>query len=216
MAKVPTLLCFLKMLQVLFYAYLMKQARKRKCGCPKLLTMFGMVFLPGIQPDQQYGFRVEGPYDPLAGHRFNRHKLLIDPYAKAITGDIRFGPELFSFPMDRFNDRDRDLDFSDTDSAEAMPKAVVIDPSFDWEGDTHPDIPWDRTIIYEVHVRGFTQQNFKVPEALRGTYAGMCDPAAIAHLKKARRYSRRATACPPLRRTSGPPSDHWPTQLLGL
>jgi isoamylase len=141
-------------------------------------------FLPAIAPNQQYGFRVEGPYDPANGHRFNPHKLLIDPYAKAITGDIRFGPELFSFPMDHFSNRDRDLDFSDADSAEAMPKSVVIDPDFDWAGDTHPDIPWDRTIIYEVHVRGFTQQHSKIPEELRGSYAGMAHPEAIAHLKK--------------------------------
>ncbi|PZO55873.1 MAG: glycogen debranching enzyme GlgX [Phormidesmis priestleyi] len=141
-------------------------------------------FLPGIEPQQRYGFRVEGPYKPLEGHRFNPHKLLIDPYAKAITGDIRFGPELFSFPMDHFSDRDLDLEFSTADSAAAMPKSVVTDPSFDWAGDCAPDIPWDRTIIYEVHVRGFTQQNLKIPAELRGTYAGMAHPDAIAHLKQ--------------------------------
>ncbi len=140
-------------------------------------------FLPGIGPQQRYGFRVEGPYKPLEGHRFNPHKLLIDPYAKAITGDIRFGPELFSFPMDHFSDRDLDLEFSVADSAAAMPKSVVIDPSFDWDGDCAPDIPWDRTIIYEVHVRGFTKQNLAIPADLRGTYAGMAHPEAIAHLK---------------------------------
>ena len=84
-------------------------------------------FLPGIGPGQHYGFRVEGPYQPEAGHRFNANKLLIDPYAKAVTGDICFGPELFSFPMDHFGDRDRDLDFSTADSAASMPKSVVID-----------------------------------------------------------------------------------------
>ncbi|MEL6158888.1 MAG: glycogen debranching protein GlgX [Cyanobacteria bacterium J06623_5] len=140
-------------------------------------------FLPGVKPGQQYGFRVEGPYEPKQGHRFNPHKLLIDPYAKALTGDIRFGPALFSFPMDHFADRDRDLDFSELDSATAMPKAVVTETSFDWQGDRHPNITWDQTIIYEVHVRGFTRQNPKIPAELRGTYAGMAHPAAIAHLK---------------------------------
>ncbi|MEL7144237.1 MAG: glycogen debranching protein GlgX [Cyanobacteria bacterium J06643_4] len=140
-------------------------------------------FLPGIKPGQQYGFRVDGPYQPQKGHRFNVNKLLIDPYAKALTGDISFGPELFSFPMEQFADRDRDLNFSELNSAAAMPKSVVCDLAFDWQGDQHPDIPWDQTIIYEVHVRGFTKQSEKIPEALRGTYAGMAHPEAIAHLK---------------------------------
>ena len=140
-------------------------------------------FLPSIEPGQRYGFRVEGPYQPQHGHRFNANKLLIDPYAKALTGNIRFGPELFSFPMDDFENRDRDLDFSPTDSADVMPKAVVVESDFDWQGDQHPDISWDQTIIYEVHVRGFTQQHEKIPAELRGTYAGMAHPEAIAHLK---------------------------------
>ncbi|NJM96208.1 MAG: glycogen debranching protein GlgX [Phormidesmis sp. RL_2_1] len=151
---------------------------------PKVTNYVWHGFLPGIGPQQRYGFRVEGPYDPKAGHRFNPHKLLIDPYAKAITGDIRFGPELFSFPMDHFGDRDRDLAFSDADSAAHMPKSVVIDPSFDWQGDICLDTSWDRTIIYEVHVRGFTQQHPDIPPELQGTYAGMAHPAAINHLKQ--------------------------------
>ncbi len=139
--------------------------------------------MTGVGPGQQYGFRVDGPYQPEKGHRFNVNKLLIDPYAKALTGDIRFGPNLFSFPMDDFSNRDRDLDFSPTDSATCMPKSVVTDDSFDWQGDRHPDIPWDQTVIYEVHVRGFTQQHDQIPAELRGTYAGMAHPEAIAHLK---------------------------------
>ncbi|MEN8446817.1 MAG: glycogen debranching protein GlgX, partial [Cyanobacteria bacterium J06555_13] len=140
-------------------------------------------FLPGIGPGQHYGFRVDGPYEPEEGHRFNIHKLLIDPYAKALTGNIKFSPELFSFPMAEFSNRDRDLSFSGDDSAALMPKAVVTESDFDWEGDQHPDTSWDKTIIYEVHVRGFTQQNDKIPPELRGTYAGMAHPEAIAHLK---------------------------------
>ncbi len=150
---------------------------------PKVTNYVWHGYLPEIKPDQRYGYRVEGPYKPKEGHRFNPNKLLIDPYARAIDGDIRFAPELFSFPMDHFGDRDRDLDFSTTDSREFMPKAVVIDPAFDWEGDQAPDIPWDRTVIYEVHVRGFTHEHPNIPTELRGSYAGMGHPEAIAHLK---------------------------------
>jgi isoamylase len=160
-----------------------KAGRETQVRLPKVTNYVWHGYLPGVGPEQRYGFRVEGPYDPSAGHRFNPHKLLIDPYAKAISGDIRFAPELFSFPMDHFGDRDRDLDFSKTDSAELMPKSVVIDPHFDWEGDTPLDIPWDQTVIYEVHVRGFTQQHPSIPAALSGSYAGMAHPEAIAHLK---------------------------------
>ncbi len=158
--------------------------RETQVQLPQVTNYVWHGFLPGVGPGQHYGFRVEGPYQPAAGHRFNAHKLLIDPYAKAIAGDICFGPELFSFPMDHFGDRDRDLDFSPTDSAASMPKSVVIDPTFDWQADAHPDISWDQTIIYEVHVRGFTQQQPKIPAELRGTYAGMAHPEAIAHLKR--------------------------------
>ena len=158
--------------------------QEKQVRLPKVTNYVWHGFVPGIGPGQQYGFRVEGPYNPEAGHRFNPHKLLLDPYALAITGDVQFGPALFSFPMEQFQDRDRDLKLAAVDSAKAMPKSVVVDTAFDWEGDRAPDIPWDRTIIYEVHVRGFTQQNSKIPADLRGTYAGMAHPEAIAHLKR--------------------------------
>ncbi|WP_038016468.1 glycogen-debranching protein, partial [Synechococcus sp. PCC 7335] len=160
-----------------------ESGQETQVSLPKVTNYIWHGFIPGIGPGQRYGFRVEGPYQPKLGHRFNVNKLLIDPYAKALTGDIRFGPELFSFPMDDFANLDRDLDFSLTDSSSAMPKSVVADDSFDWQGDQHPDIPWDQTIIYEVHVRGFTKQHDKIPPHLRGTYAGMAHPEAIAHLK---------------------------------
>ncbi len=160
-----------------------KAGQETQVPLPQMTNYVWHGFVPGIGPGQEYGFRVDGPYQPQEGHRFNVNKLLIDPYAKALTGDIRFGPELFSFPMDDFTNRDRDLDFSLTDSAPVMPKAVVTDDSFDWDGDRHPDIPWDKTVIYEVHVRGFTKQHDKIPAELRGSYAGMAHPEAIAHLK---------------------------------
>ncbi|MEP0801774.1 glycogen debranching protein GlgX [Funiculus sociatus] len=137
-------------------------------------------YVPGIAPGQRYGYRVYGSYDPSQGHRFNPNKLLIDPYAKAIDGDVVNGPELFGYSWD---DPEEDLSFSETDSAHLMPKSVVIDESFDWEGDQLLRIPFHETIIYETHVRGFTQLQPNIPEELRGTYAGLAHPAAIAHLQ---------------------------------
>ncbi|MBD2004431.1 MULTISPECIES: glycogen debranching protein GlgX [Cyanophyceae] len=137
-------------------------------------------YVPGIAPGQRYGYRVYGSYDPSQGHRFNPNKLLIDPYAKAIDGDVVNGPELFGYSWD---DPKEDLSFSETDSAHLMPKSVVIDESFDWEGDQLLRIPFHETIIYETHVKGFTQLQPNIPEQLRGTYAGLAHPAAIAHLQ---------------------------------
>jgi isoamylase len=140
-------------------------------------------YLPGIGPGQRYGFRVHGPYNPEQGQRFNAHKLLIDPYARAIAGDVQHGEAIFGYPLGEGQGEDRDLDVSPSDDATAIPKCVVIDPSFDWQGDVHPDTPWHQTVIYEAHVRGLTQQHPDVPEHLRGTYAGVAHPAVVEHLK---------------------------------
>ncbi|MFB2970713.1 glycogen debranching protein GlgX [Aerosakkonema sp. BLCC-F183] len=137
-------------------------------------------YIPGVAPGQRYGFRVHGPYDPSQGHRFNPNKLLIDPYAKAIDGDVVNGPELFGYSWE---DPAQDLSFSELDSAHLIPKSVVIDESFDWEGDTLLRTPFHESIIYEVHVKGFTQLQPNMPEELRGTYAGLAHPASIAHLQ---------------------------------
>ena len=137
-------------------------------------------YFPHIGPGQRYGFRVDGPYDPEKGQRFNRHKLLIDPYAKALMGDVQYSHDIFGYEVD---DADEDLSFSRVDDAYRIPKAVVVDGSFDWQGDRLLRTPWHETIIYEMHVRGFTQQHPDIPEPLRGTYAGLGHPAAIAHLK---------------------------------
>lgn len=137
-------------------------------------------YVPSIGPGQKYGFRVHGPYDPKAGYRFNPHKLLIDPYAKAIEGDIQFGEEIFGYS---WNHHDQDLSFSELDDAHLIPKAIVIDDSFDWGEDTLLQTPRHETIIYETHVRGFTQLHPEVPPELRGTYAGIAHPAAIAHFR---------------------------------
>jgi len=138
-------------------------------------------YLPGVGPGQRYGFRVHGPYAPEEGHRFNSNKLLIDPYAKAISGEIGNGPELFGYSWD---DPEQDLSFSELDDAHLIPKAVVIDESFDWEGDQLLRTPWHETIIYETHVKGFTKLHPDIPEELRGTYAGLAHPCAIEHLQR--------------------------------
>jgi isoamylase len=141
-------------------------------------------YLPGVGPGQRYGFRVYGPYDPRAGHRFNPAKLLIDPYAKSIEGRVRYNRAnvLPYVPTDGAGD-DADLEPDDEDSAPAIPKCVVIDQRFDWEGDRYPNTPFDETVIYETHVRGFTMRHPGVREDLRGTYAGLASDAAIAHLQ---------------------------------
>lgn len=138
-------------------------------------------YLPGIGPGQRYGFRVHGPFEPEQGFRFNPNKLLIDPYAKAIDGDVGTGPEIFGYSWES---EAEDLSFSELDSAALMPKSVVIDESFDWEGDRLLRTPWHETVIYEMHVKGFTQLNPHIPEELRGTYAGLAHPAAIEHLQR--------------------------------
>ena len=138
-------------------------------------------YLPGIAPGQRYGFRVNGPFDPEEeGHRFNPNKLLIDPYAKAMDGEIGFGEEIFGYAWE---DEDEDLSFSELDSTHLVPKAVVVDQSFDWENDRRLNIPEHETIIYELHVKGFTKLNFDIPEPLRGTYAGLGHPQTIAYLQ---------------------------------
>src|SRR5436309_1628125 len=113
-------------------------------------------YLPDVRPDQLYGYRVRGPYEPEDGHRFNPHKLLIDPYAKAISGIIRWSDALFAYPI---GDPRGDLAMDTRDSALGMPKSVVIDPAFTWGDDRHPGTPWNQTVIYEAHVRGLTKLN---------------------------------------------------------
>ncbi|MGD1713435.1 glycogen debranching protein GlgX [Dapis sp. BLCC M172] len=137
-------------------------------------------YVPGISPGQRYGFRVHGPYEPSQGHRFNPHKLLIDPYAKAIDGDIVYGEEIFAYSWDN---PEKDLACTLDDDAHLMPKSVVIDERFDWGDDQLLNIPNHETIIYEIHPRGFTKLHPDIPENLRGTYAGLAHPTAIAYLQ---------------------------------
>ncbi|MBS0660376.1 MAG: glycogen debranching protein GlgX [Verrucomicrobia bacterium] len=138
-------------------------------------------FVPGLRPGQLYGYRVYGPYAPERGHRFNASKLLLDPYAKAISGDIRWGPEMFGFDLESdLGDLSRDY----RDSAPGMPRCIVIDDAaFDWQGDRQPRTPLAQSVIYEAHVKGFTKLCPGIPEPLRGTYAGLAHPAAIEYLR---------------------------------
>ncbi len=136
-------------------------------------------YLSGIRLGQLYGYRVYGPYEPNAGHRFNPAKLLIDPYTKAISGTIRWSDAIFGY---RMGDPAEDFSRDDRDSAQGMPKSVVIDPAFTWGKDRPPRTPWHKTIIYELHPKGFTARHPDVPEALRGTYAGLASSPAIDYL----------------------------------
>ena len=139
------------------------------------------IFLPDVKPGQLYGYRVSGPYEPEHGLRFNRSKLLIDPYAKAIAGEINWADELFAYVV---GSEDEDLTRDFRDDAWGMPKSVVIDNAFDWANDKRPATPLDSSIIYEVHVKGLTKLWPDVPEELRGTYAGIGSPAAIKYFKE--------------------------------
>ena len=132
------------------------------------------VYLPEVRPGQLYGYRVHGPYDPEAGHRFNPAKLLIDPYAKSLTGVVRWSDSMFGY---RLGDPAGDLSFDDRNNAANVPKAVVVDQAFSWGGDQRLNVPWERTVIYEVHVKGMTMRHPDVPDSLRGTYAGLASPA---------------------------------------
>jgi isoamylase len=139
------------------------------------------VFLHGAKPGLQYGYRVYGPYRPSEGHRFNPHKLLLDPYAKAISGRVQWNPAVFGYVLGH---PDGDLSFDTRDSAAFVPKGIVIDSHFDWGDDDPPRTPWHESVIYELHVKGFTKLHPVVPKELRGTYAGLAHPAAIDHLKR--------------------------------
>jgi glycogen operon protein len=137
-------------------------------------------FVPGVHPGALYGFRVEGLYEPARGHRFNPHKLLLDPYARAVVGRVDLKGPICGYVH---GDRDEDLSFDPRDSARAVPRSVVLSEDFDWGDDRRPARPLAESVIYELHVRGFTRQHPGVPEELRGTYLGLAHPAAIAHLK---------------------------------
>src|SRR5215475_504535 len=136
-------------------------------------------YLPDARPGTVYGYRVDGPYEPREGHRFNPNKLLFDPYGKRMVGRLRWDDSLFGY---RIGSARHDLSFDRRDSAPRMPKACVIDPAFTWGRDRPPAIPWDRTIIYEAHVKGLTIRHPAVPPELRGRIGGIAHAAIVDHL----------------------------------
>ena len=139
------------------------------------------LYLPEVRPGQVYGYRVHGPYEPEAGHRFNPSKLLIDPYAKSLTGIIKWSDAMFGY---RVGDPAEDLSYDERNNAGNIPKCVVVDQAFTWGGDTVLNTPWDKTVIYEVHVKGLTARHPEVPKELRGTYAGLASPPIIEYLQR--------------------------------
>lgn len=146
---------------------------------PELTHEIWHVYLPDARPGQLYGYRVHGPYEPEAGHRFNANKLLIDPYAKALSGSIEWHDALFGYTI---GDKAADLSFDKRDSAPYIPKCQVIDPAFTW-GRRPEQRPWHETVIYEMHVRGFTKRHPEVPEAAQGTFAGLASAPAVDYLR---------------------------------
>ncbi|MCY0388040.1 glycogen debranching protein GlgX [Robbsia sp. Bb-Pol-6] len=138
------------------------------------------VYVHDLPPGTVYGYRVHGPYEPDAGHRFNPNKLLLDPYAKAHVGELKWGPEVFGYTLGH---ADQDLSFDTRDSAAFVPKSCVVDTAFSWHHPTRVRVPFDRSVVYETHVRGYTKRHPGVPEELRGTFAGLGEPAVVDYIR---------------------------------
>ncbi len=138
------------------------------------------IYIPGLKPEQVYGYRVYGPYKPQEGLRFNPNKLLIDPYGKKLVGKLIWHKAIFGYDWDS---PEKDLSFSTLDSAPYVPKSVVVEDTFDWEGDVRPKTKFENTIVYETHLRGFTKLHPSIPDAKRGTFAGMSDKCVRSYLK---------------------------------
>jgi glycogen operon protein len=151
-----------------------------RIALPEQTDMVWHGFFPDIRPNQLFGYRVHGPYDPAHGHRFNPNKVVMDPYAKSVARMIRWADEMFGYHV---GNPDADLSFDDRDSAPYAPLAAVVDPAFTWGDDRAPRTPWHRTVIYEMHVRGFSKRHPDIPEPVRGTYEALTTEAAINHLK---------------------------------
>ena len=152
-----------------------------RIALPEQTDMVWHGFFPDIRPNQLYGYRVHGPYEPGQGHRFNPHKVVMDPYAKSVARMIRWADEMFGY---RVGDPGADLSCDDRDSAPFAPLAAVVDPAFTWGDDRPPRTPWHRTVIYEMHVRGFSMRHPQIPERVRGTYEALTTEWAINHLKR--------------------------------
>jgi isoamylase len=155
------------------------QVETHRADLPQMEGGIWHGYLPGIGPGQCYGYRVHGPYAPEQGHRFNPSKLVLDPYATELKGELVWDDALFGYPVGG-----ADTDIDPRDSAPFMPKCVVADPAFDWDAEAALNHPWEDTVIYEAHVKGLTKRHPGVPEADRGTFAGLASDAVIAHLHR--------------------------------
>ena len=157
-----------------------ESARRHASSFPNIRIRFFTFTSPTFRLARFYGYRVSGPYEPDAGHRFNPNKLVLDPYARAHAGSLEWNPAVFGYKMESGDD----TTFDERDSAAFTPKCVVVDPNFDWKGDPERQpLPWRHTVIYETHVKGFTKLHPQVPEKLRGTYAGLGTKQAIDYIK---------------------------------
>ena len=157
-----------------------ESGRERRIRLPEVTAHVWHGYVPEARPGQRYGFRAHGPYDPDSGQRYNPAKLLLDPYARAIEGEVDWDPSMFGYPPGG-----DDLVADDRDSAPHMPKSVVVhDAGFPWGDDRHPEVPWADAVIYEAHVRGFTMRHPDVPAHQRGTYAAMGSPPVVEHLQR--------------------------------
>ena len=156
-----------------------KGAETHRIALPEFTNEIWHGYVPGLKPGQLYGYRVHGPFEPEKGHRFNPNKLLLDPYARLIFGDIQWGQPTYGY---KFGDEAGDLSFDETDSAASMPKCVVVDPAKPPAG-PRPSIPWNRAIFYETHVRGYTKLHPAVPEKLRGTFEGLAHKDVVGFIK---------------------------------
>ena len=155
------------------------QGNETKIALPEVTSFCWHGYLPNVGPGQRYGFRVHGPWNPQEGQRCHPSKLLLDPYSRAVDGEVKWNQAVFTYSFDN-----PDGPLNEADSAPFMPKSVVINPYFDWSDDRHPRTRWHETIIYEVHVKGFSKHFQEIPEELRGTYAGLAHPKAIEYFTK--------------------------------
>ena len=156
------------------------QGESARIVLPEQTDLIWHGYLPGLLPGQLYGYRVHGPYDPNGGHRFNANKVVLDPYTKAVGRTVRWGDEMYGY---RIGDPEEDLTFDERDNASACPLGAVIDAAFTWGADRPPRIPWHKTLIYELHVKGFTKLHPRLPDRMRGTYAGLGSEEAVRHLQ---------------------------------
>ncbi|HTI16476.1 MAG TPA: glycogen debranching protein GlgX [Trinickia sp.] len=156
------------------------ERERERIALPEFTDEVWHVYLTGLRPGAVYGYRVHGPYEPERGHRFNPNKLLLDPYAKSHAGNLKWNPAIFGYTL---GEQDADLTFDERDSAPFVQKCVVVDQSFSWTHPTRVRVPWDRTILYETHVRGYTQRHLALPPTLRGTFEGLGQKPVVNYLR---------------------------------